>query len=707
MIVRAPSGPGMRASRLPESEPVSRRLSSSSTSSPSSRSSAASQSATGRSCREGLSISQSATKSSWSCALLSGPDLLPHAGLEFRRPLERPLARGAHEVPEQRLRAQRARLELGVVLRGHEEWVVGQLDDFDEAVVGRGPGAHEARMLEPLAEGVVHLVAVAVALVDHGLAVDLAGAGAVVELHGVGAEPHRATHVADLLLLRQEVDDREWRLGVELGGVRALHAGHVPREVGDGDLHAQADAQVRHAVLARVAGSCDLALDPALAEAAGDEEAIDGGELLARVLLRVDPDDLELAAVVHPGVVERLGDRQVGVGELVVLADEADADRRGGRVDPLHQAAPVGLVGRRRLELEVFEDLVVDALGAEVERHLVDRVDVARGDHRLDRQVREQRDLAADVAVELALGAAHDHVGLDADAAQLLHRVLGRLRLQLARVAEERHERQVDEHAAVAALVDLELAQRLEERQRLDVADRAADLGDHDVDLGRLGNEADAVLDLVGDVRDHLDGATEVVAAALAPDHRVVDRPRGGVRGPGGVHVGEALVVAQVEVGLRPVLGHEHLAVLERAHRARVDVDVGVELLDRHGQAARHQQLAHRGGGDALAESGDDTACDEDESSVRAALWHSALWEFDYSRTRGGSDRGPWRHAAASNSTAWRRAPASEASAPSIRHSSVTTASPSSASTLATASSPPSGGPPTGPPPSVIDFSIR
>ena len=45
----------------------------------------------------------------------------------------------------------------------------------------------------------------------------------------------------------------------------------------------------------------------------------------------------------------------------------------------------------------------------------------------------------------------------------------------------------------------------------------------------RLGHQLDAVLDLVGDVRDHLDGAAEVVAAALAPDHRVVDRPVGDV----------------------------------------------------------------------------------------------------------------------------------------------------------------------------------
>jgi hypothetical protein len=43
-------------------------------------------------------------------------------------------------------------------------------------------------------------------------------------------------------------------------------------------------------------------------------------------------------------------------------------------------------------------------------------------------------------------------------------------------------------------------------------------------------------------------------------------------------HAHEALVVAQVEVGLGPVVGDVDLAVLERAHRARIHVDVGIEL---------------------------------------------------------------------------------------------------------------------------------
>ena len=276
--------------------------------------------------------------------------------------------------------------------------------------------------------------------------------------------------------------------------------------------------------------------------------------------------------------------------------------------------------GAGRLDAEVLEHEVVDALLVERQRHLVDVVDVARRDDRLGRQAREQRDLLADVERERALGAAHQHVRRDADAAQLVDRVLRRLGLQLAGVPDVGDERQVDEHAAAPPDVDGELADRLEERQRLDVADGAADLGDHEVDVAGLGDQRDPLLDLVGDVRDDLHGPAEVVAAALAADHRVVDAAGGDVRGAARVGVGEALVVAEVEVGLGAVLGHEHLAVLVGRHRARVDVDVRVELLQADGQPARDQQAPDRGRRDALPERGHDAAGDEDEPGLGGRL---------------------------------------------------------------------------------------
>ena len=98
--------------------------------------------------------------------------------------------------------------------------------------------------------------------------------------------------------------------------------------------------------------------------------------------------------------------------------------------------------------------------------------------------------------------------------------------------------------------------------------------------LAVAGDAPDALLDLVGDVRDDLDRAAEVVAAALLGDDRLVDPARRDVAELGQVLVDEALVVAEVEVGLGAVVGDEDLAVLVRRHRARVDVDVGVELQD-------------------------------------------------------------------------------------------------------------------------------
>jgi hypothetical protein len=137
-----------------------------------------------------------------------------------------------------------------------------------------------------------------------------------------------------------------------------------------------------------------------------------------------------------------------------------------------------------------------------------------------------------------------------------------------------------------------QLPDRLEEGQALDVADGAADLHQHDVDGLRLRDARHAALDLVRDVRDHLHRRAEVLPASLAADHAVVDRAGRGVRQGRGVLVDEALVVAEVEVRLRAVLRHEHLAVLEGAHGARIDVDVRIELDHGHPQAAALQDAA-------------------------------------------------------------------------------------------------------------------
>ena len=139
--------------------------------------------------------------------------------------------------------------------------------------------------LERLAIPVVHLEAVAVPLVDDLLAVDRGGLRAGRQLGRVEAEAHRAALVLHVALVGHEVDDRVLGEHVELGRVGVRGADDLARELDDRALQAEAQAEVRDAVVAGVVGGEDLALDAAMAEAARDQDAGGAVEPLVDVLL--------------------------------------------------------------------------------------------------------------------------------------------------------------------------------------------------------------------------------------------------------------------------------------------------------------------------------------------------------------------------------------------------------------------------------------
>ena len=192
-----------------------------------------------------------------------------------------------------------------------------------------------------------------------------------------------------------------------------------------------------------------------------------------------------------------------------------------------------------------------------------------------------------------------------------MNRVLGGLGFHLL-PAHSGDQGDVDVKDVLAAEVVLELADGLQEGKGLDVADGAADLDHHHLGLRLAGRADDTLLDLVGHVGDDLHGGAQVVAAPLLGDDLAVDLAGGHVGGGREVGVGEALVVAEIEVGLGAVVGDEDLAVLVGAHGARVDVEVRVQLLEGDGKAAGLQDVPDRGRCDAFAERADDTAGHED-----------------------------------------------------------------------------------------------
>ena len=75
---------------------------------------------------------------------------------------------------------------------------------------------------------------------------------------------------------------------------------------------------------------------------------------------------------------------------------------------------------------------------------------------------------------------------------------------------------------------------------------------------------------------------------------------------------GEALIMAEIEIGLRAVIGDIDFAMLERAHRARIDIEIGVELAQADFVPARLKQRAECSGRKTFSQGRDHAAGDED-----------------------------------------------------------------------------------------------
>ena len=83
-------------------------------------------------------------------------------------------------------------------------------------------------------------------------------------------------------------------------------------------------------------------------------------------------------------------------------------------------------------------------------------------------------------------------------------------------------------------------------------------------------------------MRNHLNRLSQIFAVPLFGQYVPVHFPRRKIGEFIQVLVDKPLVMSQVEIGFRAVLGNEYLSVLIRAHRAGIDIDIGIEFLRSH-----------------------------------------------------------------------------------------------------------------------------
>ena len=307
-------------------------------------------------------------------------------------------------------------------------------------------------------------------------------------------------------------------------------------------------------------------------------------------------------------VLQSLGNREIRIVKPDVLPDQTDADMVRPRLDALNHALPIRELGRGRVDPKLPADHRGKVGFFQHQRRFIEVWQREVFNHAVGPDIAEERNLFENGVLQRLVAAQDDDVGVNAHPLQLAHRVLRGLGLVLVRAAQKRHQRDMNKEAVLSADLQRDLADGLQKRLGLDVADRAADFSDDHIGVGFLTHPVNKFLDFIGDVRDDLHRGAEILPPALLVEHVPVDLSRGQVGVFVQVLVDEALIVPEIEIGFGAVLGHIHLPMLIRAHGSRIDVDIGVELLRRHPEASRLEKPAQRRGGDALPQPGYHTA---------------------------------------------------------------------------------------------------
>ena len=500
-------------------------------------------------------------------------------------------------------------------LDAHMETAAGGFHCLDQGPVRRSAADGQSRLLQLLPICIVEFKTMSVAFGNLRCAVSPLQNGSRKHLTGIGTQTHGPAFSQNRHLLFHQIYDAVFSLGIKLPAVRVRDAEYVSGILNDGNLHAQAYAQIGDIMLPGIAAGQDHAFNAPVSEAARDKNAVSRPQLFLQVLLRevlgIDPEDFYLRVVFIAAVIEGFPHGQVGIVQSHIFSYNGDPGMPAGMMDPLYHFLPGGQAGHFSGQPQFPADHGIQTVPMQHQRCLIETVHGVVFDDAVLFHVAEQGDFIFDALFQRTVHPGHDQIRMNAQGLQFLDGMLGGLGFVFIGSAQPGYQGHMDEETVLMSLLKGDLADGFDEWLSFNISDRAADFCDQDVGAGILGAHVYEMLDLICYVGNHLHCLSQIFPFALPVQYIPVDSAAGQVRVAGQVFIRETLIMAQIQVRFRPVVCDKDFAVLKRAHGTGIHIHIGVQLLGGYAQAAHFEQPPQRSGCDPFAKSRNNTSCNK------------------------------------------------------------------------------------------------
>ena len=432
---------------------------------------------------------------------------------------------------------------------------------------------------------------------------------------GIGTKTQGAADILHPVLIGHQIDDRMGGGRIQFYAVRVGESEHISGKLHDGKLHAQAQAEIGDIVGSGVGNGINLSVDAPVAESAGNQNSVHVGEKPVRIFrsyfFRIHPFDPDTDMIGNTAVLERFHHADIGVMKLNIFAYQSNRYLVLRGAQRFHHGLPVGQIRLPVFQSEAVADHIRQMFFFHGERRFIQIFHIQILQNTAAGNVTEQSDFILNALAERNFAAADDDIGLDSHSLKLLNAGLGGFGFQFLGGAQIGNQGDVDQNRIFMSDLSLKLADGFQKRLAFDISYGAAhfDDGDPCFIVGKIAVET--ALDLVGDVRDDLNGTAAVISAPFLLENGPVNLSGGDVGIPVQIFIDETLIMAKVQIGFRSILGDEYLSVLDGIHGSGINVDIRIKFLHGHLIAPGFQKPPQRGRRDSLAKAGNHAACYE------------------------------------------------------------------------------------------------